>query len=135
MNSRYRSKNYRGWSLRHTSPKVSAGYLHYPADIRDTAKSGMGCGDNHHLRYFAESIFVNVGGSRQNVKGSSLPMSVLSVGGSIVVRGRESRPHGEGGQEFNVFPLEINRSQGNPRRILPSAVIRTKSKGTDNHGG
>jgi hypothetical protein len=100
--------------------KVSAGYLNYPADARDTAKSGMGCMGNRHLRYFAESISVNVGGSEQNdkpvctpqseqarvaigsisrlkahteasellvntLKGSSLPMSVLSVGGVIVV--------------------------------------------------
>ncbi len=128
-------KGYRDWLVEHTSPKVSAGYLTYPADIRDTAKSGIGCMDNRHLRYVVESISVNVGGSYQDAKASSLPMSDMSVGGSIVVRGRESRPHGEGGQEFNIFPVESTRSRRNLRRILPSAVIKSKSNGTDNHGG
>ncbi len=137
MNSRtcVFSKSCRDWLLLGTSPKVSAGYLNYPADIRDTAKCGMGCTDNRHLRYFVESISVNVGGSYQDAKASSLPMSDMSVGGSIVVRGRESRPHGEGGQEFNIFPVESTRSRRNLRRILPSAVIKSKSNGTDNHGG
>ncbi len=138
------SKGYRSRSMRHTGIKVSAGNLPYPADIRDTAKRGIGCGDNRHLRYFVESISVNVGGSGQNDKpsctpqpseqarvatgstsrptahteapegtvhtrkGSSLPMSVLSVGGPIVVRGRESCPHGEGGQ-FVGIPKHSNQ--------------------------
>jgi hypothetical protein len=35
-------------------------------------------------------------------KGSSLPMPVLSVGGVVVVRGRESRLHGEGPQSVGI---------------------------------
>src|SRR3989442_811324 len=45
--------------------KVSAGYLTYPADIRDSAKSGLGHHDTRHLHYLVESISVNVGGSCQ----------------------------------------------------------------------
>ena len=45
---------------------------------------------------------MNVGGSHQNVKASSLPRSAESVGGVIVVGARESRAHSEGHQEFNV---------------------------------
>ena len=87
MNSRIFSfsKSYRGWLLACTSPKVSTGYLNYPVGIRDTAKSRMGYVGNRHLQYLAESLSVNVGGSKQNVKGSSLPMSVMSVGGVIVL--------------------------------------------------
>jgi hypothetical protein len=68
-----------------TSPKVSLGKPDYPNDVRDTAKSGIGCLGNRHLNYLAEFIFVNVGGSYQDVKASSLPMPAMSVGGVIVV--------------------------------------------------
>src|SRR5437016_2837972 len=116
MNSRILrlSKSYRSWFLSFTSPKVSAGYLIYPVGIRDTAKSGIGCLGNRHLQSLAESLSVNVGGSGQNGKGSSLPMSVLSVGGSIVVRGRESRPHGEGSQEFNMLKRKYTEPGESP---------------------
>jgi hypothetical protein len=89
-----------------TELKVSADYLTYPADIRDTAKSGIGYHENRHLRCLAESIFVNVGGSHQNVKASSLPMSDESVGGVIVLGARESRVQGEGRQEKDA-PLYL----------------------------
>jgi hypothetical protein len=49
-----------------------------------------------HLRTSAEYSMVNVGGS--SAEGSSPPMKQMSVGGPIVVRGRESRLQGEGGQ-------------------------------------
>jgi hypothetical protein len=81
-----------------SKPKGSAGYLIYPADVRDTAKSGMGCSDNHHLNYLVESISVNMGGSQRNVKASSLPMAVESVGGVIVLGAQESCAQGEGRQ-------------------------------------
>jgi hypothetical protein len=43
---------------------------------------------------------MNVGGLC--VEGSSPPMKRTGVGGSIVVRGRESRLHGEGGQLVGI---------------------------------
>jgi hypothetical protein len=88
----------RGWLVLPTSLKVSADSLTYSADVRDTAKSGIGHIDNRHLHDLAESISVNVGGLCRNVKASSLPMIGISVGGVIVVRARESRVQGEGHQ-------------------------------------
>ena len=79
-----------------------------PHDVRDTAKSGIGRRGNRHLKYLAEFIFVNVGGSYQNVKASSLPMSEMSVGGVIVLGARESRVHGEGPQLFGI-PMQTNQ--------------------------
>jgi len=52
---------------------------------------------NRHLKYLAEFISVNAGGSPQDVKVSSLPMPAESVGGLIVLGGRESLLQGEGG--------------------------------------
>jgi hypothetical protein len=52
---------------------------------------------NRCLHGLAESVSVNAGGLLAEV--SSPPMNQVSVGGSIVVRGRESRLHGEGRQE------------------------------------
>jgi len=101
-----RSRGHRGWSAIVPVQKVSAGHLHYPVDVRDSAKSGLGQAYNRHLNYLVESISVNVGGSHQNVKASSLPMSGESVGGSIVVRGWESQPHGEGSQ-FVGYPMQM----------------------------
>jgi hypothetical protein len=76
--------------------KDVAGYPIYPVTGRDTAKSGIGFLDNHHLNNLVESISVNVGGFYQNVKVSSPPMTDRSVGGVIVVRARENRVQGEG---------------------------------------
>jgi len=78
----------------------------YPADIRDSAKSGLGWIGNRHLNYLVESIAMNVGGSSQDAKASSLPMPGKSVGGSIVVGGWENQPRGEGSQEFDI-PLYL----------------------------
>jgi hypothetical protein len=100
------STGYQTWLLHSTKLKVSAGYLNYPADVRDTAKSGMGYRDNCHLNDLAESIFVNVGGSYWNVKASSLPMSDERVGGAIVLGAWESHVHGKGHQEKDV-PLYL----------------------------
>jgi hypothetical protein len=80
--------------------KVLAGYLDYPANVRDTAKSGMGYSDNRHLSDFVEFIFVNVGGLLAEV--SSPPMKQASVGAAVVVRGWESQPHGEGPQSVGI---------------------------------
>jgi hypothetical protein len=65
--------------------KVSAGYLTYPADVRDTVKNGMGRVGNRHLNSLVESISVNVGGSCRDVKASRPPLPGVSVGGVIVV--------------------------------------------------
>ena len=85
--------------------KVERGYLTYLLSVRDTAKSGMGCVDNRHLNHLAESLLMNRGGLHQNGKASSLLMSGVSVGGSIVVRARESRVHGEAA----IRSLEMTR--------------------------
>src|SRR5229473_3415421 len=61
----------RGWLVLPTSPKVSADSLTYSADVRDTAKSGIGHIDNRHLNDLVESISMNVGGSCRNAKVSS----------------------------------------------------------------
>ena len=96
------STDYRNQIGRTTDSKVSLGYLLYPNDVRDTAKSGIGRRGNRHLQYLAEFIFVNVGGSYQDVKVSSPPMPDMSVGGVIVLGARESRVQGEGRQGINV---------------------------------
>ena len=85
MRTKGQTNGYRDWLHGDTSPKVSADYLLYPADIRDTAKSGMGRSGNHRLSYSAESIVVNVGGPRRNAKASSLLMCDVGVGGVIVL--------------------------------------------------
>ena len=102
---------YRGWLHYSTSPKVSTGYLNYPADVRDTAKSGIGHNDNRHLNDLAESTFVNVGGLCRNVKASSLPMIGISVGGVIVLGARESLAHGEGRQFVGISNAKVTECQ------------------------
>ena len=78
------------------SRKVVTGNPNYPDTGRDSAKSGLGFHDNHHLNNLAESISVNVGDFYQDVKVSSPPMTDRSVGGAVVVGARESRVHGKG---------------------------------------
>jgi len=109
-------RSHRSWLFLPTSPKVPAGYLKYPAGVRDTAKSGIGHTDNRHLNYLAESISVNVGGSQQDVKASSLPMSAESVGGAIVLGARESRVQGEGHQEKDAPLYSLAASPVNSGR-------------------
>jgi hypothetical protein len=109
MNQRMRFSNgCRHWLQSCTSAKVSAGHLIYPADVWDTAKSGMGRRGNRHLNYLVEFIFVNAGGSYWNANESSPQMSSMSVGGVIVVGARESRVQGEGRQGINASQLESN---------------------------
>jgi len=55
---------------------------------------------------------MNVGGAGLDAKVSSPPMPPQRVGGPIVVRGRESRPHGEGGQGSDVRQTNSWRSPG-----------------------
>jgi len=109
------SKGYRHWLPILASYKVSAGHLTYPADIRDSAKSGLGCIDNHRLSNLAESISVNVGGPCQDAKASSLPIPDRGVGGFIVLGARESRVHGEGSQKFDTLLVLSSSKSGESR--------------------
>jgi hypothetical protein len=104
------------WRPASTSPKVSTGYLNYPVDVRDTAKSGMGRAGNRRLNYLVEFIFVNVGDPHRDAKASSLPMSGVGVGGVIVVRGWENQPQGEGRQLFGISTQSTQMGTG---RNLP----------------
>ena len=96
----------RKWSLRVTTSAVSTGYLPYPVDTRDTAKSGRGQVANRHLPSLVESISVNVGGSCHHTKVSRPPRGGTSVGGFIVLGARERRVQGEGSQGVNASPVE-----------------------------
>ena len=69
-----------------------------PHSLSGFRRARLGLSDNRRLNHRIESICVNVGGSARNVKASSLPKTVLSVGAAIVLGGRESRPQGEGRQ-------------------------------------
>jgi hypothetical protein len=91
-------KDYRGWLVQYTNSKVEISNLNYLISIRDSAKSGLGFGDNRHLNYLVESINMNVGDSYQNAKASSQPMAGKRVGAVIVVGGWENQPQGEGRQ-------------------------------------
>jgi hypothetical protein len=84
---------------------AEASHLTYLASAWDSAESGLGCIDNCHLHYFAEFVFVNVGGSSQGVKASSLPILEGRVGAVIVVGGWESQPHGEGRQGVDNYNI------------------------------
>jgi hypothetical protein len=59
--------------------------------------------ENRRLNRLAESGHGNVGGCHWDAKACSPPMPGDSVGAVIVVRGRESRPHGEGRQSVGSF--------------------------------
>ena len=52
---------------------------------------------------------MNVGGSGMDGKVSSPPMTYQSVGGVIVLGGRESRLHGEGRQGIDIPKVGNNR--------------------------
>jgi hypothetical protein len=75
----------------------------YPLTVRDTAKSGMGCLDNHHLTSLVESIYMNVGGSRADAKISSRSRRHESVGAAIVLGAWESHVQGEGPQSVGIL--------------------------------
>jgi hypothetical protein len=90
---------YRGGLLPSTSPQDEAGHLNIPGLQSGDREEREGLSDNRHLHDSAESISVNVGGSWG--EGCSSPLNPMSVGGPIVVRVRESRVQGEGGQGSN----------------------------------
>jgi hypothetical protein len=107
--------SYRSWLLSFTSPKVLTGNLTYPVNARDTAESGIGHVGNRYLRYLVEFISVNVGGSHQDAKASSLPIPDASVGGVIILGGvtttqgaRENRVQGKG-RQLEGIPTQSNQ--------------------------
>ena len=80
-------KDYRSWSDSNTNPKVEISNLNYLIFIRDSAKSGLGFGDNRHLNYFVESINMNVGDSYQNVNPTSATRA-KKIGKLLILRSR-----------------------------------------------
>ena len=74
----------------------------YPIGVRDSAASGLGRFDNHHLNGLAESAVVNVRGSRETDWPAVGQRNLGSVGAAIVLRGRESRLPGEGRQFVGI---------------------------------
>jgi len=108
------SESYRGWLRGSTIPKDETGNLAYPVSVRDSSKRGLGCFSNRRLNYSAEFILMNVGGPGQDANVSSPRMPDQSVGGSIVVGGWESQPHGEGSQKFDTPLYLLAASPGNP---------------------
>jgi hypothetical protein len=97
----------------------------------------MGRTGNRHLHYLVESISVNVGGSRQNGKVSSLPRSVESVGGVIVLGAQENCVQGEGRQEFNVplYSLTASPVKSGRRGCLSGGEREREDKAESNLGG
>jgi hypothetical protein len=102
-----------GWTLRPSSPKEVSGKPEIPAVQSGFRKERLGSGRSHHLRASVEYIVVNVGGSHMEM--SSPSMKYASVGGIIVLGGRESRPQEEGRQLVGIS-TQNNRmlTQGNP---------------------
>lgn len=88
----------RDWRLRGTRLKVVRDQPALPPDWSGFREERIGSVESRHLRATAEYTIVNVGGS--HAEGCSPPMKRVSVGGVIVLGGRESRPQGEGRQPF-----------------------------------
>jgi len=76
---------------------------------------------NQCLNYRSEYVHMNVRGSCQNANVSSPRMSGKSVGGSIVVRGWESQPQGEGSQKFDIPLYPLAASPANAGRTGSTA--------------
>jgi hypothetical protein len=91
-------RSHRDWLHLCTSPKDEASNLNLPCLRSGFRKERLGSVGKRCLRYFVESLCVNVGGFYQDVKMSSPPMTDRSVGAVIVVGGWESQPQGEGRQ-------------------------------------
>jgi hypothetical protein len=95
-------KDDRDWSVIHTSLKDDRGKPDLPSVQSGFRDERLGSIISHHLNASVECIVVNVGGSGMNAKVSSPPMTYQSVGGVIVLGGRESRLHGEGRQGIDA---------------------------------
>jgi hypothetical protein len=105
-------KDDQDWSVLATSPKVIRGQPALPSDRSGFREERLGLDKSRHLRVSAECIIVNVGGSDMNGKVCSPPMPYQSVGGVIVLGGRESRPHGEGRQPLGNTEQNNRMSTG-----------------------
>jgi hypothetical protein len=90
----------REWLFYDTIPKDVRGQPVLPSGRSGFREERIGSDISLHLRASVEYIVVNVGGSHMEM--SSPSMKYASVGGPIVVGGRESRLHGEGGQGIDV---------------------------------
>ena len=100
-------KGNRIWSTHDTRTKGSHRPPDIPCDRSGFRKARIGLRHgNRHLHDLAESIDMNVGGLL--AEASSPPVKQASVGGPIVVRRRESRLQGEGGQ-LDGISTQINR--------------------------
>jgi hypothetical protein len=98
-----------------TATKDGAGSPRLPSLRSGFRKERIGSVISHRLRDSAKSVYVNVGGSGMDAKVSSPPMTCQSVGGVIVLGGRESRPHGEGRQLVGISTQNSRMpTQGNP---------------------
>jgi hypothetical protein len=95
-------KDDRSWSLTITSTKDISGKPELPADRSGFRDERLGTDISSHLTASVEYIVVNVGGLGMDAKVSSPPMTYQSVGGVIVLGGRESRLHGEGRQGIDI---------------------------------
>jgi hypothetical protein len=96
-------KDDRGWILVCSSPKDVRGQPELPSVWSGFREERLGSPlYSPHLRAFVEYIVVNVGGSGMDAKVSSPPMTYQSVGGVIVLGGRESRLQGEGRQGVDI---------------------------------
>jgi hypothetical protein len=88
----------RVWLVVPTSLKDDSGKPVVPTTRSGFREERLGLVMNRHLNTSVEYIVVNVGGFGMDAKVSSPPMTSQSVGGVIVLRGRESRLQGEGRQ-------------------------------------
>jgi hypothetical protein len=95
-------KDGRGWLRLLASPKAVRGQPELPSNWSGFRDERLGSFRSPYLSASVEYIVVNVGGSGMNVKVSSPPMTYQSVGGVIVLGGRESRLHGEGRQLVGI---------------------------------
>jgi hypothetical protein len=102
------SKDGRSWLVVCTSPKDVRGQPELPSDRSGFREERIGSIISSHLSALVEYIVVNVGGSHMEM--SSPSMKYASVGGLIVVRGRESRLQGEGGQGIDARRTISRRS-------------------------
>jgi hypothetical protein len=92
----------RGWLAFFTSPKDVRGQPELPSDRSGFRKERLGLIISPRLNASVECVVVNVGGSGVDAKVSSPPMTSQSVGGVIVLGGRESRLQGEGRQGIDI---------------------------------
>jgi hypothetical protein len=99
-----------------TSPKVDSGKPDVPTVRSGFREERLGSDISHRLKASGEDLKVNVGGSCG--EGCSPPAKRMSVGGVIVLGGRESRLHGEGRQGIDVRRTHNRRALGEVHVLL-----------------